>query len=589
MKMSSSNENHPSAAPSHLSEVLLAISQCLANGADLTTILQQIVEGAVALIPHADRAVFHVFDECEQILRPLSVAGADEERTTHSLELRPGIGIAGTVLLSGETILVPDVHLDSRFLLASRKNDRIASLLVTPVMADDRKLGTLSVHSKQRGAFAPTDQHLLTLLGRQAALAFERSRRFDVTERCLADVNALYQVTQGVIEAEDEDTLLQRVVDALTEHCGYDYVLIYLADRATGELIMQQGSSEVGERLKRMGHRVIAGKGIVGRVAAEGRPFYTNCTRETPFFVETPLLAGIGAELAVPLHRGDQVLGVIDLQLRPPKTFGDQDVQLVAAVASQMVLALEKMTLAADLQAALYQERAARAQLVQSEKLAALGRIVASVAHELNNPLQAIQNALYLLKVSETISPQSLEDVQAALEEANRMADIIARLRETYRPTASEDFRLDSLNLIIHEVERLISAHLSSHHITYRFDEDPNLPLVPMVRDQIKQVVLNICLNAVEAMENGGKLTVRTRFVSRKSRVSFSVTDSGGGIPSDILPHIFDPFVTTKTTGTGLGLAITDDIIRRHRGKIDVESVEGKGTTFTVWLPLEHL
>jgi len=571
------------------SQVLLEISQRLAGSADLDTILQQIVDAATVLISRAGGAVIHVLDEREQFLQAITLAGSGRERVISPLNFRPGVGIAGLVLLRGERIYVPDVRLDPNYVPGTGNGYRICSLAVTPVMTSDRKLGTLSIHSDRPGAFTADDERLLALLGMQAALALEKAQWFDATQRRLAEVKALYKITQGMIEALDIDTLLRQVINSLTEHFGYYHVHIYLKDRATGDLVMRQGGGDIGARLKDSGHRIPAGKGIVGHVAASGNTFITNNVRDIPFFIANPRLPETWAELAVPLRSGERVLGVVDIQHKPPQIFGDQDVRLMTTVANQVAVVLEKLNMNADLQAALRQEQAARTQLVQSEKLAALGRIVASVAHELNNPLQAIQNALYLVKVSDTLDLQSREDVQIALGEANRMADIIARLRETYRPASGEDFRLDSLNLIIQDVQRLISAHLSSNHIDYRFDPDPDLPLVPMIRDQIKQVILNICLNAAEAMENGGKLIVRTRFAPKKSRVNFTVTDTGVGIPHEILPLIFDPFVTTKTAGTGLGLAITDDIIQRHHGKIEVDSTVGKGTTFTVWLPLEHL
>ena len=240
------------------------------------------------------------------------------------------------------------------------------------------------------------------------------------------------------------------------------------------------------------------------------------------------------------------------------------------------------------MQAALQHEKSARTQLVQSEKLAALGRIVASVAHELNNPLQAIQNALYLVKMEELPNPQTHEDLEVALSEANRMAELIARLRETYRPTTREEFQPNSINALVIEVERLISTHLRHNNITMRFEPDPNLPAISIIRDQIKQVILNISLNAVESMRNGGTITVRTQNHPKDKMVSLSISDNGPGIRSDILPYVFDPFVTTKEGGTGLGLAITYDIVHRHNGHIEVESVPDQITTFRVWLPAEQ-
>jgi two-component system sensor histidine kinase HydH len=210
------------------------------------------------------------------------------------------------------------------------------------------------------------------------------------------------------------------------------------------------------------------------------------------------------------------------------------------------------------------------------------------VAHELNNPLQAIQNALYLVNLEETLSIQAREDIQVALHESNRMAGLIARLRETYRPSTSEEFNPASVNNLILDVEKLVSTHLRRNEVTLEYDLCPEIPDCQMIQDQIKQVILNICLNAVESMPNGGLLKIRTCNDVDNERIIIEFSDNGAGINPEVLPYIFDPFVTTKDGGTGLGLAITYDIVRRHSGNIDVESTLGKGTIFRVFLPVEQ-
>jgi two-component system NtrC family sensor kinase len=256
-------------------------------------------------------------------------------------------------------------------------------------------------------------------------------------------------------------------------------------------------------------------------------------------------------------------------------------------VADQLAAGLEKAMLYAELQEALEKEKSIRAQLVQTEKLAAMGRLVASVAHELNNPLQAIQNALYLVKMEEELTIQAGEDLQVALDETTRMGNLIARLRDVYRPTSIEEQRPETLNILVDEVERLIGTHLRHNKIAFEFKPDLDLPKAMMNRDQIKQVILNLCLNAVETMPNGGKLVVETQYCAPESQVVFRVKDSGPGISPEVISHIFEPFYTTKEKGTGLGLFISYEIVQNHGGDINVESVKGAGATFTFSLPIE--
>ncbi|HSO26476.1 MAG TPA: ATP-binding protein, partial [Anaerolineales bacterium] len=301
----------------------------------------------------------------------------------------------------------------------------------------------------------------------------------------------------------------------------------------------------------------------------------------------------VGAIIVAPVKFGEQNLGTLSIYSSQKDVFTPDDERLLTMLGANAAVAIEKTRLYANLQATLKQEQAARAQLVQSEKLAALGRIVASVAHELNNPLQAIQNALYLIRLEEDLSNQAIEDLQVALNEANRMAALIQRLRETYRPTSGEDYEMASLNELVLEAHKLISAHLRHQNILFKFEGDEDVPEVRLVPDQIKQVILNICLNAVEMMadhptpEDGHFLHLGTRYRPDTQTIELSITDNGPGIDQVVLPYIFDPFVTTKDNGTGLGLAITYDIVRRHNGRVEVKSEPGHQTTFLVELPAQ--
>jgi two-component system NtrC family sensor kinase len=293
------------------------------------------------------------------------------------------------------------------------------------------------------------------------------------------------------------------------------------------------------------------------------------------------------SELCVPLKAGNAVIGVLDAASAETDGLTEKDERLLTTLAGQLATAIQKLRYFRDLEQALRQEKAARMQLVQSEKLAAMGRLVASVAHELNNPLQAIQNALYLVKQEPALSEQAFDDLKVAATEADRMAELISRLRDTYRPASGEEFRYESINALVTEVQKLIGTHLRHNNIEFKFDPDPNLPPVPGIRDQLKQVLLNLCLNAVEAMSTGGRLTVRTRHEPAQSSILLTIQDTGLGIKPEALHNIFDPFFTTKETGTGLGLTITYDIIQRHKGRIEVDSQPGHGTTFSIWLPIE--
>jgi signal transduction histidine kinase len=281
-------------------------------------------------------------------------------------------------------------------------------------------------------------------------------------------------------------------------------------------------------------------------------------------------------------------VGVLDIEQTPPHTLTDEDLQLTTAVADQLAVALQKASLYTNLQKSLQMEQTIRSQLLQSERLALVGRLLASVSHELNNPLQAIQNALFLLKEEAGISVQGHQDLGIILSETERMAALIERLRSAYRPVRIKDFQPVHLNNLVEDVYALIATHMRHKQIAFEFFPDPELPVISGISDQLRQVVLNLFLNAIEIMKPGGCLRVQTQRLLRQKEILFSVKDTGPGIDPEILPNIFEPFITGKSTGTGLGLTITHDIIHQHHGRIQAENHAEGGAVFNVWLPVDE-
>lgn len=563
------------------SEAMAAISRALNETLDVERTLLMIVDAARRIIPQVEQAVIHLLEEDQQALRPAAVSGAEtrgSKRGRRDITMRPGSGVAGQVMAEGIVINVSDTLTDPRYLPLGQ-GTQMRSLLVAPVQSGQRRLGTISVQSTTPHAFSADDEWLLATLGVQAALAIENARLFEIERRRAEEAEALQHVTESLISRVNLREMLSAVIEAITTIANYKYVSIFLLE--DGQLVAQayKGYSQPLPILSLT-------QGISGRVARTGQPVFAPDVRRDPDYVEA--VSTIRSLIGVPLIHTSQTLGVLVVESDAERGLDVSDLNWLTNVGRQLSVAIQNTHLVADLEKALLQEKAARAQLVQTEKLAAMGRLVASVAHELNNPLQAIQNALYLVKQESGLSGQAREDLQVALTEADRMAELISRLRDTYRPATREDFQPESLNLLIEDVRRLITTHLRHNQVACEVMTDPRLPPMRGLRDQLKQALLNLCLNAVEAMPGGGRLTIRTSVQPSAQSLLLTIADTGGGISPEALPNIFDPFFTTKESGTGLGLAITHDIIRRHGGHIEVQSELGQGTTFRVWFPVEQ-
>jgi PAS domain S-box-containing protein len=224
----------------------------------------------------------------------------------------------------------------------------------------------------------------------------------------------------------------------------------------------------------------------------------------------------------------------------------------------------------------------AEAGMMQAARLAAVGQLAASIAHEINNPLYAARNSLYLLEGD--LPPESSGGPYLAIarDELARIAGIIERMRDFYRPPRGDQTPCD-LNRLVEETLAITS--LNTRHTAIQLLFLPDATLAPVLGngDQLRQVLLNLLLNAVDAMPEGGTLSVRT--LAGSSVALLEISDSGVGIPDDVRAHLFEPFFTTKPTGTGLGLSISAHIVTQHHGQIEVDSAPGEGTTFRVALP----
>ena len=225
------------------------------------------------------------------------------------------------------------------------------------------------------------------------------------------------------------------------------------------------------------------------------------------------------------------------------------------------------------------------AQLFRSEKLASLGKLAAGVAHEINNPLTGIlTNSSLLLEDMEKDDPK-YEDVEVMVKETIRCREIVKRLLDFARQTQPQK-RLANINALIETIILLVRNQTSFRNILIEKDLDTSLPDILVDPDQVQQVFVNIILNAAEAMTKGGSLTIRSMPSRDKSSIVITFVDTGPGIPEEVRERIFDPFYTTKEHGTGLGLSISYGIIEQHGGTISVDSTAGRGSTFTISLPV---
>jgi len=226
-----------------------------------------------------------------------------------------------------------------------------------------------------------------------------------------------------------------------------------------------------------------------------------------------------------------------------------------------------------------------QAQMIQSEKMVAIGKLAAGVAHEINNPLTGVLTNSSLMLEDLADDHPWREDIQTIVNETLRCRKIVKGLLDFSRQTRPQRTLLD-LNQVVEDTLALVRNQTVFRNTRIVYALDPHLPTVLADADQMRQVVLNLVLNAAEAMVQGGELRLASSVDSAKKAVELRISDTGPGIPDEVRVRIFEPFFTTKKTGTGLGLAVAYGIIQRHHGEIRIETSRGRGTTFIISVPI---
>ncbi|MBC8236545.1 PAS domain-containing protein [bacterium] len=226
----------------------------------------------------------------------------------------------------------------------------------------------------------------------------------------------------------------------------------------------------------------------------------------------------------------------------------------------------------------------ARAQ--RAEHLASIGRLASVIAHEIRNPLSSLRGFTQYFTSQFRDGTDERKYARVMISEIDRLNRVIEELLDYSRPLTLQR-RETSVETILNHTIQLIQSDADGQGIRIIREFSDNLPSIWVDSEKITQALLNVCLNAVAAMESGGTLTITTRIVKQNDNVEITIADTGSGISEDDLPKVFDPFFTTKTSGTGLGLALVRKIIDHHEGTISIQSQLGKGTTVTIGLPIQ--
>lgn len=399
----------------------------------------------------------------------------------------------------------------------------------------------------------------------------------------------LLQSSREMVTVVDLSELSERLVRTASRAVGIDKAALYLYDEAKNKFSL---ASTVGFELRQTCDPVLGhGDPLVQALTSSREGFVREELAMTPAangkLGAAQRMGQLEAEVSVPIVSKDKLAGILNLGHKVDrKIYSSEDLEFLSTLANQAAIAIENARLYEDL-------KQSQLTLRRADRLSSLGLLTAGLAHEIRNPLVAIRTFTQLL-------PERYDDAEfrevfqgLALKEVDRICGLINDLLNFARPSRP-NIAEENLNEVVDGVARILESQAKDREVKIAREFVPNLPKVWIDREQLKQVFMNLILNAIQAMRDGGSLVIATRVSAdgdgnaTRPCVQVEVRDTGIGIPEENLERIFDPFFTNKDGGSGLGLSISHQIIQEHGGRILVRSKIKEGTSFFVNLPLER-
>lgn len=519
------------------------IGKTLVSSQELDIVLSQVIQLLSERVRVETGSVLLRDPDTDDIDFAKILHGTTEQFAT--MRLKVGQGIVGRVIESGRSIIVNDVTRDPRWFskIDTETGFVTRSILCVPLVVKNQVIGAIELLNKQGGKFNSLDQDLLESIAAPIAIAVQNAR---LHQRMLDQLSAMTQLFHRVENAKRE---WETTVDALDEG-------IFLVDdrgcilRANNTLANWLQTAPVN---------------LTGKMCCQ----VIHGTESPPPECPHAKFMAVQAQTQGDEFEERNLGGVFRITCFPLP-------EQIDAVKTTVVV-LKNVT----------EEKRMQAQLIQSEKMVATGRLAASLAHEINNPLQAIKGSLYLAQMDMESPKTQLEHLTTANAELDRIAILVQQVLGFSRSSLDPPSKIDVQQLFRHALS-LCGQHLENSRITVETEWTHPIPGILGIGNQLTQVFLNLIINAIEAMPEGGRLRVIGNLnLDDGTWFRIDLVDSGIGISPENLSKVFDPFFTTKENGTGLGLGICRTIVMNHGGKLTVNSAPRNGSTFSVWLPVE--
>ena len=554
-------------------DALYRISTLSGNEQNPVIALQGILDEVISLFGASSASICLINADSDKLLIEMERGLSKESK---GFELPIGVGITGWVALYGEPFLCSNVLEEEKYF---QLDERVMAEMAAPLIEGGRTVGALNVDSLELNAFKENDLRLLVLMAKEASRVLENMWMVQQLRRKAEQLQTLVLVGQDMTGKREVSEVLRTITREalLLLDCKISAFFLYNEDEDLLHLHSLQdreGSRSFKESLRPSDS--ILGTSLRGNRQVQARDLLRT---EEHHFVTLIREEGLHSMLVTPVVYEDKPIGVLSLYVDRSHRFNDDEQLIARALADLGAIAVQN----ARLYGRVFDSEES---LRKSERLTTLGTLAAEIAHEIRNPLMVIRLLFDSLDLEQGEDEAKNKDLSVIREKLNHLEQIAGRIldfgksREAFRKTFS-------LQEIVKDAALLVRLKLEQCQVSLHINELPHDLFVFVDKGQIQQALLNLMLNALVAMPNGGELEIEAS-KTEGGKAQILVKDTGSGILEELQDKIFDSFLTGTTEGTGLGLSISKRILRAHDGNLDLLESGPQGTVFKITLPLTN-
>ena len=556
--------------------VLYRISNLINSTTEQTKLLRRILKEAIRELG-ATSGSLSLLTRTDPAELRIVVAYGKSSQNVKNRRLRIGQGIIGKVVETGKSVRVNDV---SRSTIYLALRPEVRSELAAPLVIGGKIAGVLNVDSERLNAFTKDDERLLTAIAQQAAKVIQTSRLYEQLADQAHRMEALIAAGQALISPEPLPSILQRITETVQAMLDIRLCSIMLLnDKRELELSAVAGGGQHYTQRPSLS----VSESLIGQVVVKRAPLQVFDVRKTRSY-RSKLMARkerLASLLSVPILYHQRPIGLINIYTSKPRSFSEEEIRLLDAFASLCAIAIEN---ARRYEAVMQAEENIR----RSDRLSTLGVLSAEIAHEIRNPVSIISMLVHSLLEDDAVVPERRKDLHIIADKLEKISRIVSQVLNFSK---QEGRRLEqtSVHDVLEDLFFLLAHTCAARKIEILKHFSPHLPEILIDRSQLEQVFMNLFLNAIQAMPHGGFLSVKTTVKRTLPQViEVVVSDTGNGISPEVLPHIFEPFVTSRKEGVGLGLFVARKLLSQFGGTMEVVKTNEKGTSLKVTLPVNE-